>query len=215
MKHTKKIFFLFIVLGFFLFSFSSDSNARRSLKYELGFSINPTAGTGIVSYALLAVDSAKNKIISKKPITEGQFIMYGKGLLKCKANPKKEDLFKKYLVDCGLILDYPKLKRGVEVQDTLWKEMQTVCIPIFDIWKIRYSIHPKYGTGKFVKGQTFPKEDEGWSANRHFPSYKQTLFLQKYYGISNIQDYFRGEKMFLLFRDMQNEDWITKYKEIS
>jgi hypothetical protein len=141
--------------------------------------------------------------------------MYGKGLLKCKANPKRINFYKKYLIDCGIILDYPIRRNKVLVQDTMWNEMKPICLPIYDIWKLRYSIHPKYGTGKFVKEQEFPEEDKGWSANRHFPSHKQTLFLKKYYGISHIQDYFYGEKMYILFRDMQNEDWITKYKDIS
>ncbi len=37
---------------------------------------------------------ANDKIITKKSISEGNFVMYSKGLLKCKANPKRKDFFK-------------------------------------------------------------------------------------------------------------------------
>lgn len=199
---------IFICAGLF-YSFNPIT-PKKKLKYKLGFSINPSASSSVVTFAILGMDSSTNEILSKKPITEGQFVMYSKGILKCEANPKKIDFFKKVGVDCGLIIDDPKSIGGVLVADTLWEEMKPICLPVWDIWKLRYSIHPQYGAG----ASTVPEEDRGWAANRWRPSYKQTLYLQKY-GIKQIQDYFYGDKMYDLFKDMQNPDWITMYKELN
>jgi len=214
MKNSKFLFLSFLFVGFIFYSFVPNRQQTNDLKYELGFSINPSAGTGTVSYVVLGIDK-NGVIVSKKLLTEGQFVMIGKGLLRSKANPERIDLYKKYMIDCGIILDYPKMMHGVLVEDTMWNEMKPVCLPIYDIWKLRYSHHPKYGQGKFMSKSGIPPEDLGWSANGARPSHAQTLFLKKYYGISTIQDFFHGEKMFLLFRDMQNSDWVIRYSEMS
>jgi hypothetical protein len=193
-------------------SVNSQTNHNNKIKYELGFSINPTANSGTVTFVMLKIDSFTNEIVSKKTITEGIFVMYGKGLLKNPANPERKDLFKEVGIDCGLILDDPMIRGGMQYVDTLWEEMRPICLPVWDIWKLRYSIHPKYGKG----ATTVPDEDKGWSApsNRWRPSYAQTVYLQKY-GVKQIQDYFHGPKMFELFKDMQNRDWIGMYMELN
>ena len=160
---------------------------------------------------VLGLDATTNKRVSKKPITEAEFVMYGKGVLKNEANPLRTDFFREAGVDCGLILDDPKSIGGVLIVDTLWEEMKPICLPVWDIWKLRYSIHPKYGKG----ASAVPQEDIGWSANRWRPSPKQTQYLAKNYGINHIADFFHGPSMFELFYDMQNPDWIRMYKEIN
>ena len=203
-------FTLLIALSlFFVLNSFENTQKRNNLKYELGFSINPSAGSTVVTFAILGLDSATNTILSKKSISEAEFVMYSKGALKCEANPKGEDFFAAEGIDCGLIIDDPKSIGGVLVADTLWEEMKPICLPVWDIWKLRYNIHPQYGKG----ASTVPEEDIGWSANRWRPSHKQTLYLQRY-GIKQIQDYFHGPKMYTLFKDMQNPDWVTMYKEI-
>lgn len=198
-----------LVLSYLLVSFSVQK--RTKLTYELGFTINPSAGSNVVNFMILGIDSIKDKIVSKEPITEAQFVMYGKGILKNKANPKAINFFEEAGVDCGLILDDAKTLGGVIVYDTLWEEMKPICLPVWDIWKLRYSIHPKYGKG----ASAVPAEDVGWSANRWRPSPKQTEFLSKNYGINHISDFFHGQKMFYLFFHMQNPDWIRMYQEIN
>jgi len=200
---------LFSILWFCLSS--SSSQKKTKLYFELGFTINPSAGSNVVHFMVLGLDSTTNKIVSKKPITEAEFVMYGKGVLKNEANPQRIDFFREAGVDCGLILDDPKSIGGVLIVDTLWEEMKPICLPVWDIWKLRYSIHPKYGKG----ASAVPQEDIGWSANRWRPSPKQTQYLAKNYGINHIADFFHGPSMFELFYDMQNPDWIRMYKEIN
>lgn len=199
--------FALLVLG--ISSFSSQK--RTKLYFELGFTINPSAGSNVVNFMILGLDSSNHRIVSKKPITEAQFVMYSKGVLKNEANPNRIDFFKEAKVDCGLILDDPKSLGGVLIVDTLWEEMKPICLPVWDIWKLRYSIHPKYGKG----ASSVPAEDVGWSANRWRPSPKQTQYLARNYGINHIADFFHGPSMYELFYDMQNPDWIRMYKEIN
>ena len=205
------------LLALLLFSFlwlclsSSSSQKKTKLYFELGFTINPSAGSNVVNFMVLGLDSTTHKIVSKKPITEAEFVMYGKGVLKNEANPQRIDFFREAGVDCGLILDDPKSIGGVLIVDTLWEEMKPICLPVWDIWKLRYSIHPKYGKG----ASAVPQEDIGWSANRWRPSPKQTQYLSKNYGINHIADFFHGPSMFELFYDMQNPDWIRMYREIN
>jgi hypothetical protein len=205
------------LLALILFSFlwfclsSSSSQKKNKLYFELGFTINPSAGSNVVNFMVLGLDSTTHKIVSKKPITEAEFVMYGKGVLKIEANPQRIDFFREAGVDCGLILDDPKSIGGVLIVDTLWEEMKPICLPVWDIWKLRYSIHPKYGKG----ASAVPQEDIGWSANRWRPSPKQTQYLAKNYGINHIADFFHGPSMFELFYDMQNPDWIRMYREIN
>ena len=207
-------FLVSILFGIGYLNYSFKSAPVATLKYKLGFSINPSAGTKVVNFAILGIDSATGVIIKKQPITEANFVMYSKGILKNKANPKGIDFFKEVGIDCGLILDDPKGKGHgddyVIVIDTLWEEMKPICLPVWDIWKLRYSIHPKYGSG----ATTVPEEDQGWAANRYRPSYKQTLYLKKY-GFNHIADFCYGSKMYELFKDMQNPDWIGMYKELN
>ena len=198
---------LLLCLG--LSSFSPQK--KNKLYFELGFTINPSAGSHVVNFMILGLDSTTHKIVSKKPISEGEFVMYGKGVLKNEANPNRIDFFKEAGVDCGLILDDPKSLGGVLIVDTLWEEMKPICLPVWDIWKLRYSIHPKYGKG----ASSVPQEDLGWSANRWRPSPKQTQYLAKKYGINHIADFFHGPSMFELFYDMQNPDWVRMYQEIN
>lgn len=211
MKATYRILF-FSIVSLFVFGLSSFSSQKKTkLYFELGFTINPSAGSNVVNFMILGLDSSNHNIVSKKPITEAQFVMYGKGALKNEANPSRIDFFKESGVDCGIILDDPKSLGGVLIVDTLWEEMKPICLPVWDIWKLRYSIHPKYGKG----ASAVPPEDIGWSANRWRPSPKQTQYLAKNYGINHIADFFHGPSMFKLFYDMQNPDWIRMYREIN
>lgn len=181
---------------------------NKNIKYELAFKINPTAGSGVITYAIIGIDTLNdNAVIKTQFLTEGNFVMYCKGINKCIANPTGIDFFEEAGVDCGMMLDDPKMRKGILVQDTLWEEMKPLCLPIYDIWKLRYAVHPHYT----ITSSAIPDEDKGWATTRFRPSYKQTQLLQQY-GVSNVSDFFYGKDMFRLFKDMQNEEWVETYK---
>ncbi len=192
-----------------IWSVSTKSQKRVNdygIKYELAFSINPTVHSGVVTYAVLGIDTLENKIVRTRQIDEATFVLYCKGIYKTKANPKRINLFKKYDIDCGVIIE-PIMKKGVLVNDTLWEEMKPLCLPIYDIWKLKYAVHPHYPKA----ATNIPDEDKGWAAQRYLPSAKQSQLLQQYGGKS-VSDFFYGDGMFRLFKDMQDWDWIETYK---
>lgn len=186
---------------------SFKENNANDIKYYLAFRINPSPGTGVVTYAMIGVDTITKKIVKNEFMTESNFVMYCKGIYKSKANPTKINYFEEYEIDCGLMLDDPIMKGGRIVQDTMHEEMKPLCLPIYDIWKLKYSIHPTYGRGASV----VPDEDKGWATTRYRPSHKQTLALQ-FYGVNNVDDFFYGDGMFKLFKDMQDDEWVETYK---
>lgn len=196
-----------ILLILILFSSSLGIAQKYGIAYHLGFKINPTPGSGVVTYAIVGVDTLTNKIVKTKFLTEANFVMYCKGIYKSEANPKGINFFDEYGIDCGLMLDDPIMRKGILMQDTLWEELKPLCLPIYDIWKLRYSLHPHYGKG----ASQVPDEDKGWATTRYRPSYKQTLSLQ-IYGVNNVMDFFYGPGMFKLFKDMQDDEWVETYK---
>jgi hypothetical protein len=186
----------------------SQARQHKNIKYKLAFKINPSSGSGVITYAIIGIDTLNdNRIIKTQFLDEANFVMYCKGVNKCKANTTGIDFFEKFEIDCGMMLDDPKMRKGILIQDTLWEEMKPLCLPIYDIWKLRYAVHPHYSSSSTV----IPDEDEGWATTRYRPSYKQTQLLQQY-GVNNVTNFFYGEGMFRLFKDMQNEEWIKTYK---
>lgn len=205
MKGFAKHIALGIVL---LMSFSSFS--QNNIKYELGFKLMPTAGTKVVTFAILSIDTINdNRIVKTEFFEEGTFIKFCKGLLWSKANPKKINYFDEYEIDCGIMLDDPIMKKGILSQDTMWEEMAPLCLPFYDIWKIKYGVHPHYSSGSTA----IPDEDKGWAKTRYRPGYTQTLKLQEY-GVNNVDDYFYGDGMFRLLKDIQDYEWIENYKAL-
>jgi hypothetical protein len=206
MKSLKYTALLFLILS--AFNVTSQRKVNPNIQYKLAFKINPTAGSGVITYAIIGIDTLNNnRLVKTQFLTEGNFVKYGKGINRCIANPTGINYYEKFEVDCGLMLDDPTVRKGIPVQDTLFDEMAPLCLPIYDIWKLRYSVHPHYGTST----TNLPDEDKGWATTRYRPSYKQTLLLQQY-GVNNVTDFFYGDNMFRLFKDMQNEEWVETYK---
>ena len=204
-----RIVFSFILLALFIFPKNGISQKRVNdygIVYELAFSINPTVHSGVVTYAIIGRDTLEDKIVRSEYISEKDFVLYSKGINRCKANPKGKNLFKDAGVDCGIILE-PIMKRGILVNDTLWDEMKPLCLPIYDIWKLKYGVHPHYPKA----ATNIPDEDKGWAAQRYLPSAKQTQLLQTY-GATSVSDFIYGEGMFRLFKDMQDPEWVETYK---
>lgn len=204
----KNLKFYFVL---FLFTLSfTNSFGQVGIKYELGFKLMPTAGTKVVTFAILSIDTTdNNKIVKTEFVNEGTFIKYCKGLLWNKANQKKINHFDAYEIDCGIMLDDPMVKNGFITQDTMWDEMAPLCLPFYDIWKLKYGVHPHYSRSS----TNIPDEDKGWAKTRYRPGYTQTQKLQEY-GVNNVDDYFYGDGMFRLLKDMQDFEWIENYKAL-
>jgi len=73
------------------------------------------------------------------------------------------------------------------------------------LWKLRYMEYP------------YKRQDNdtlGWSNNVEYPEMpsQEQLAMLKQYGITRVQDLCYGHNMFMLFKDMSNNQWIARYK---
>lgn len=73
------------------------------------------------------------------------------------------------------------------------------------LWKLRYMEYPY----KRADNDTL-----GWSNNVEYPEMpsQEQLAMLKQYGITRVQDLCYGHNMFMLFKDMSNNQWIARYK---
>ena len=73
------------------------------------------------------------------------------------------------------------------------------------LWKLRYMEYPY----KKMDNDTL-----GWSNNVEYPEMpsQEQLAMLKQYGITRVQDLCYGHNMFMLLKDMSNNQWIARYK---
>ncbi len=73
------------------------------------------------------------------------------------------------------------------------------------LWKLRYMEYPY----KKMDNDTI-----GWSNNVEYPEMpsQEQLAMLKQYGITRVQDLCYGHNMFMLLKDMSNNQWIARYK---
>ena len=80
---------------------------------------------------------------------------------------------------------------------------------LFDLWSLRYNRNP------FCPPDCVPADNmliEGYGQYRSRPSWPQIQILQKY-GITYINDFFYGEKLFQLLSDFQKPEWRQQYAD--
>lgn len=186
-----------ICLGIVFSNFTEKNNrpnANNFVEYHLAFNINPAQNTGVVNYAVVGVRD--NKVISKRFISLTNFLLQGMGRQQSAANPNSSDMFGDHnLSDC--FYKYDSIK-----------DVYAECFTIEDLWSLRYSRNPICPDGCVPAPGMKVK---GWSHGKFHPSWPQIQILQKY-GVIQDSDFFYGENMFKLFQDMENPQWIKKYK---
>ncbi len=184
---------IFIIMASFL---SFSSHKTNYVKYEFAFNLGASYNTQLVSFSI--VGTKDNQIIYKKNISESSFIRQISGVELSKANPEKINYFEKYeLTDCFYKYD--------SIKDIYVDGYN--CFRLSDLWAL------KYGRNPHCPGDCIPAEGmlvKGWAAQNFRPSWPQLQILQQY-GIINIDDTFHGEKMFQLFSDMKDSNWIYTY----
>jgi hypothetical protein len=198
-----KIFQNLIIILFWglLFSgtYPDDEIINDELHSHFGFSINPTANSGLITYAIVETDE-NNKMLSRKVVSRNNWILMMRGLQWSKANPDKKDLWSEQGIgDCFWILD-----------NSMDKYISLDCIAqrnVNDLWRLRYSKNPQYRQDKVTSDS---KIVGGWAANAFRPNWPQIQILQNY-GIVYISDFFYGENMFKLMKDVQEETWVDTY----
>lgn len=128
----------------------------------------------------------------RRTLLEDEFVKYASGYWPSPYNPTKENLFKTNNIPCLVIFD-----------STRWKDYP-LCSPMDSLWKLRFRAHP------FTKNG-----EKGWSNAEFRPSPNQEKYLFKEYGIRSLdRDYFVDTNLWKILRDVQDENWITLYRNI-
>lgn len=192
----KKLYIVAIGILLLFFGSSSQKEEQSEIKTVLGIGVITAPNSSMYSFAEIRISTVTNKMVGYTPLSQDAFLRKGTGLWPSLANPNKENLFEKNGIDCYPI--YDSVKR---------KYRQFACSPLLDLWKLRWSEHPY---------QHFPgDEGKGWSNGKYRPSNRQQEYLWERYRNGNIMnDYFYGEHMFELFKDMQDSSWIINYQQL-
>ena len=173
---------------------ASISKPLVHLSKHLAISINPNCNSHYVNYAV--VTESNGKIIKTRFITGREFILIGMGKQPSEANSNNENLFKRF-----------------KIKDCLYKYDSLQCLKksdlkLFDLWALRYNRNP------FCPPDCTPTENmlvQGFGQHKFRPSWPQIQILQNY-GIIYITDFFYGDNMFQLLKDIQDQTWLEKYK---
>ena len=143
-------------------------------------------------YMLFAFIDNGVTLSRKKILTKDEFTKFASGYWPSIYNPERRNYFKENKLDCG-VLEQPEFNQKIPY-----------CSPLDSIWKIRFSMYPY--TNNY---------DKGWSSGMYKPSEKQELYLLSRYGIKSLEtSYFLDDKLWMLFRDMQDPSWVLMYKSL-
>ncbi|MCX7862322.1 MAG: hypothetical protein N2449_04945 [Bacteroidales bacterium] len=69
-----------------------------------------------------------------------------------------------------------------------------------ELWKLRYSEFPYRSS-----------DEKGWASNPRKPSDEQMKMLNRF-GIFSLNDFVVGEKLFELFKAMEDPGWVSEYQ---
>ena len=186
-----KIFFglvtLLLVMGM---STRPKEKAFQQHFFAIGIIANASGNEAMLTFAVVTLFNGQ--LSAAQPINRETFIRMACGDWPSKANPEREDLFVKNGVDlCGRYVD------------TITKKKVYLCDPLDSLWKVRFNEHP------------FVFDDSGWSKGKYKPNKAQMKFLYEQYEVSNINlDYFIGDFMWKLLRDVQDSTWVMNYKSL-
>lgn len=146
------------------------------------------AHSQLVTYAIVSLRG--DVMIGAQILTEQQFMYQAMGYYPSIANLQRENLFEKHGVDSCFLYE-----------NDLGKIVGYYAKPFYDLWKIRFYEHP------------FLFDTKGWSQGQMKPSLYQADLLRKEYGVSNVlTDYFYGDSLYKLLRNIQDPAWIESYR---
>jgi len=145
--------------------------------------------TGSLTTFIAYIDNGRTHT-HLKVITETEFIKIASGHWPSIYNPTRKNYFEEHKYPCGVLKDSFTLKD------------YTYCVPIDSLWKLHFEKNPLDVT----KGS-------GWSNKQFNPSLSQELFLYNNYGVGHIDsDFFLDTNLWKILGDVQNKEWIEKYK---
>lgn len=199
--------FLLLLLGFGLFQQAGDPS--QGYTDSLGFSLMPGANSSPVTFHIVRKYDDPAKEISVSNISQGSFLSIATGWGESTANPNKENLFDKYdVANCGY--------RGDTIIRHVLYKGGLICNPLNDLWRLSYNEWPFYTAPVKVDPQKPSVNNPigpgpGWAKEKSNPSPGQQDILKKY-GTTFYNDIIYGANAFYLLHDMQDNDWVSRYK---
>lgn len=166
-------------------------------QHTFGFTLQPTANSGLVSYWIVTVYN--DKIVSKLPITEKNFILQMKGEQYSKANPQGINMFEASVESDSCFYQYYWHKGDCNFLDFYRLD---------DLWTLRYNRNPVCPEG------CTPADGmrvDGLAVNKTYPSDAQMNMLYNY-GITHYTGVFYGDNMLKMFNDINNPSWVESYR---
>jgi hypothetical protein len=175
----------FLLLLGHLAQAQAPSSQKRTV-LAIGLFTGPNSS--MVSFAFVSLRG--EQIIGSRPVRPEVFMYTAMGHWPGIVNLAKENLFEKHGVDsCFLVYDEYGKVNG-------WYAK-----PFEELWKIRFYEHP------------YDFERAGWSQGRIKPSLYQMKYIKHRYGVKNVlTEYFYGDTLFKLLRDIQDPSWVSIYR---
>ena len=182
---------LILIILLFVWCFSTSIFNNR-VKHQSGFGIRIALQANGEVLTYIGYLTTSNERTIKQNLSREQFIKYSSGYWPSQFNPDRTNYFSSFSINCGCR------------KDSLFKSEYIFCDALDSLWKIRFSQYPYIGIS-----------EEGWSHTPYRPSLKQQRFLYDTYQLNNIDsDYFLDSNLWILLKDVQDEQWIEKYKSL-
>lgn len=173
-----------------LFWLCSSVQPANEIEPVFGVRVSYTSTGQMNTYGLFL---KVNGVVSKRRIvSHDEFVKFVTGHWPSVYNPNRDNLFEKHAIPCDV------LKEEFSNKDIV------SCDLLETLWKVRFDENP------FLQAN-----ESGWSNDQFVPSKKQQLFLYKEYGIENIDlNFFIDTNFWKILQDIQDPEWIGKYKSL-
>lgn len=181
--------YIVIIIGLLFSGFTHSQTTGKQNLFAVG--LFTSAHSQMITYAIVSLRDGQ--LIGAQVLTEQQFMYQAMGYYPSIANLGRVNLFEKNGVDsCFLYSDEDDRIVGY------------YCQPFTQLWKIRFYENP------------YEFDVRGWSQGQFKPSRYQSELILKEYGVKNVlTDYFYGDTLYKLLRDVQDPVWVETYRFIS
>ncbi|MCF6365080.1 MAG: hypothetical protein L3J35_02650 [Bacteroidales bacterium] len=196
------LIFLFNISVLVIFSqnhtFGEDDNSEK--EYFFAIRLMPNLNGSLIQCAVMKKDAKHREDIFF--LTADSWIRQAAGFETSPANPEKENLIEKYN-----IFEIPaNVKKIGNSEITRYTIKKTEAI-LNNLWRLKYSEFPYYNPEK--------NNEKGWAKHPDIkitwlPSEAQMQILRTF-GIQELSDFFVGENVFNLLKEVRNRDWQNRY----
>ncbi len=156
--------------------------------HTFGLSLNTGMNNEI--FTLFVVQMHGMHVIGTEPISSEQFIKQAQGAVESKANPGREDLFRKFKI--------PSCTHPDSTQYTPY------CPVLGDLWKLRFGEYPFLQPNGGI-------QEKGWAGNPGSPTPMQMVILADY-GLMRLSGLIKDIDVFRLLHDIGDSTWVAAYQ---